>query len=405
MSKKILCVDMDAFFASLEQASNPVLKGKPIAVIGAKERTVVVTCSYEARKLGVRTAMSKYEAIRICPNLILVTGNNKKYTFVSKIISNYFKTITDKVEIYSIDEAFIDITDINIPIQDLAYVIKSFVKLNFGITCSIGVGNNKLIAKMASGFKKPDGFYIVKPENNIRFIDKFKLIDLWGIGGKTVKKLKNMGIYTPRDIRVIGKDYLVKQFGKYGEKIYQIAYGNDISDVNNKEQEVKSIGHSMTLPENFTDLKICKSYLLQLAEMVAERARKHKLAGKTISLYVRYADLSKFSKRKTISYYTSSHLDIYEASKYLFDKNVVLEKGIRLLGVSLNNLVHNYCGLQNLEHITHGWENIYNAMDNINEKYGNMSVLFGSVLNCKRQGSMTISPAWRPNGIKFIDVK
>lgn len=401
----ILCVDMDAFFASLEQASNPALRGKPVAVIGAKERTVVVTCSYEARKYGVKTAMSKYEALKIFPGLILVVGNNQKYIFVSKIISDYLKTITDKVEVYSIDEAFMDISDIKVSPKDLAYMIKSFVKLNFGITCSVGIGSNKLIAKMASGFKKPDGFYFVAPEDNIKFIDKFNIIDLWGIGRKTVKKLENIGIFTPKDIRVRGKNYFTKLFGKHGEKIYLTACGEYIGEVDNEEKPVKSVGHSMTLPENFTDLNICTSYLLQLSEMVSARARKHKVAGKTISLYIRYADLSKFSKRMTINYHTSSHKDIYGIAKYLFEKNVDVEKGIRLIGVSLNNLIHGCSGLQNLENIMQGWENIYGAIDEINEKYGNGTVLFGSVLNCKRQGAMTISPAWRPSGIRFVNIK
>ena len=161
----------------------------------------------------------------------------------------------------------------------------------------------------------------------------------------------------------------------------------------------------MTLPENFTDLNICTSYLLQLSEMVSARARKHKVAGKTVSLYVRYADLSKFSKRITINYHTSSHRDIYGIAKYLFENNVDTEKGVRLIGVSLNNLIHGCSGLQNLENIMQGWENIYGAIDEINEKYGTGTVLFGSVLNCKRQGAMTISPAWRPAGIRFVDIK
>ncbi len=401
----ILCIDMDAFFASLEQASNPFLRGKPVAVIGAKERTVILTASYEARRLGIKTAMSKYEALKIYPNLILVTGNNKKYTYVSKIISDYLKKITDKVEIYSIDEAFMDISQLKYSPSVLSYMIKSFVKLNFGITCSIGVGNNKLIAKMASGFKKPDGYCYVEPKHNIEFIDKFKLKDLWGIGRKTVKKLENLGIYTAKDIRQRGENYFVKLFGKNGLKIYEIACGISSNIVDNMEKPVKSVGHSMTLPENFTNPVICKSYILQLSEMVSARARKYKVAGKTVSLYIRYADLSKFSKQISVDSYISSHKDIYTAATYLFDNNADLDRGIRLIGISLNNLVHNYSGLQNLDNVAKGWENLYDAMDKINDKYGNMSVSFGSILNCQRKGSMTISPAWRPEGIRFVNVK
>jgi DNA polymerase-4 len=395
---------MDSFFASLEQASNPALQNKPIAVIGQKERTVILTASYEARRYGIKTGMSKYEALKIYPNLILVVGNNKKYTFVSKKITDYLKTITDMVEVYSIDEAFMDISDLKINPRDLSYIIKTFIKINFKITCSIGIGSNKLIAKMASGYNKPDGYCFVDTKENISFIDNFKLEDIWGIGKKTVKKLNSKGIFNTKTIRLLGKTYMEKVFGKYGEKIYLMANGEYDSPVSNIPEKIKSIGHSMTLPENFTDYKICYDYILQLSEMISERARKYKISGKTINLYIRYSDFSKFSKQITIDYFTCSHKDIFSRAKYLFENNVDIKRGIRLIGISLTKLAYEYINIQNVENINQNWTNIYKAIDNINSKYSTNTITFASVLNCKRIGNKTISPAWRPDGIRFIDV-
>jgi DNA polymerase-4 len=195
-----------------------------------------------------------------------------------------------------------------------------------------------------------------------------------------------------------------KVFGKYGEKIYLIANGEYHSPVSNNLEKIKSIGHSMTLPENFTDYKICYSYILQLSEMISERARKYKISGKTINIHIRYADFSKFSKQITIDYFTCSHKDIFDRAKYLFEKNVKIQRGIRLIGVSLTNLAYNCINVQNVGNINQDWVNIYKAIDSINSKYATNTITFASVLNCKRIGSRTIAPAWRPEGIRFIDV-
>ena len=402
-SAVIACIDMDAFFASVEEASNPKLKGKAIAVIGAKERTVVTTCSYAARRLGVKTGMSKFEAKKICPNLILVVGNNRKYTYVSKEIMHYLINITPDVEVYSIDEAFVNLDNTNLSPESFAYLVKSHIYKRFGITCSIGVGPNKFIAKLASTVLKPDGYYFVKKEDIIDFIDSFELKALWGIGERLAKKLNNMGIFNTADIRAFGKEELSKLFGKNGEYLYKIACGV-YEELANKKNTVKSIGHSMTLLENKPSLERCRNYLLQISDMVSQRARKHKLSGKTICLYVRYANFESSMKRCTLPFFTSATHHIYDASLTLFNEIAHPEKNIRQLGISLSGILEKAVMYSNLFD-KKNWEKIYNAVDSINEKFGSSAITYASILNCERRGALTISPAWKPNGVRYINVR
>lgn len=400
----LACLDMDAFFASVEEASNPKLKGKPIAVIGAKERTVVTTCSYAARRLGVKTGMSKFEALKVCPQLTLVVGNNRKYTYVSKEIMQYLTTITPDVEVYSIDEAFINLDSVDFDPESFAYIVKTHIYKRFKITCSIGVGPNKFIAKLASTVFKPDGYCFIKDNEIINFIDSFELKALWGIGSRLAKKLNNMGIFNTADLRAYGKEKLCKVFGKNGEYLYKMACGVYEELANKKKTPVKSIGHSMTLLENNPSVDRCYNYLLQISEMVSNRARTHKLAGKTICLCVRYANFEGMAKRYTLPFFTSATHHIYDASLDLFNKIATPEKNIRQLGVTLSGLLEKTVMYSNIFD-RKNWKSIYKAVDSINKKFGSSAITYASVLNCERRGALTISPAWKPNGIRHINVK
>lgn len=394
-------MDMDAFFASVEQAANPKLKGKPIAVIGARERTVVVTCSYEARALGVKTGMSKYEAQRVCPWVELITGQARLYTNISSEITKYLRTITPEVEVYSIDEAFIDVSDCDAPPMDIAYMIKSHVKRNFKITCSIGAGQNKLVAKMASGVNKPDGYYMVAPKDTISFMDSFELGDIWGIGRRLSAKFRNMGIFNTADLRKLGESRLVEMFGINGNRLYDMAHGGYSSGVEDKETPVKSIGHSMTIPHDIRSRDEAANYLLQLSEMVSARARKNGYSGKTIHLTIRSSDMGTVGKRHTFGFFTAATHHIYEITMSLFDE-LWSGEAIRLLGISLGSLVPGCVQLSNIMDEKQDWADIYDTIDKINNKYGKQAVSYASVLNCKRKGAKTISPAWRPEGTRNI---
>jgi DNA polymerase-4 len=399
----ILCMDMDAFFASVEQASNPSLRGKPIAIVGAKERTVVVTASYEARKYGIKAGMSKYEALKACPFLTIVTGRNRKYTYVSSEITKFLFGITPHVEPYSIDEAFLDLSGTGIKPDDAAYMIKSFVKKNFGITCSVGGGCNKFIAKMASGVKKPDGYLLVEKDKTLEFIDTFQLKDFWGIGRKLSKRFADIGVFTPADLRALGLERLTQMFGVNGAYLYGLACGEYTSPVKTEEDAMKSIGHSLTLPYNIYTRDAAANYMLQLSDMVSARARKHRYSGKNISVTIRHPDMGTFSKSHTIPFFTSATHHIYAEAMQIFDQLWNGEE-IRLLGVSLSSLVADCVTLTNIEDGTRNWEGLYSAMDELNAKYGDRALQFGSVLGCSRKGSSVISPAWRPTGGRNINI-
>ncbi len=399
----ILCMDMDAFFASVEKASNPYLKDKPVAVIGAKERTVVTTACYIARKYGVKTGMSKYESKRMCPFITIVEGNNRKYTYISSQIMDFLKTLSDKVEVYSVDEAFLQIPDEKV--ADVIIDIKNYVKKHFGITCSVGAGKSKLVAKMASGVNKPDGYLVINNNETIDFLDSFKLEEIWGIGKKLSERFYNMGVFNTADLRKLGRDKLYDIFGKNGYYYYMMACGNDREGIRIEEEAVKSIGHSMTFPEDVKDQRMFNAYLLQLCEMVSGRARRHNVSGRTITVSIRFPDMNTISKQHTVNYLTCATHHIYDISRYIvtmFPGNF-LESGIRLIGVTLSGLVH---GTKELGSVFDGrdMENVYKAMDAINEKYGGFTVSFASILNCSRKGARTISPAWKPKGLRKVDV-
>lgn len=402
--KVFLCLDMDAFFASVEEASNPKLKGKPIAVIGAIDRTVVLSASYKARSFGVKTGMNKYEAKRVCPFLMLVVGNNRKYTFISKKVMEYLITISPYVYAYSIDEAFIDMKNLQISPDSVAFMIKTYIYKTFDITCSIGVGPNKFIAKMASSAAKPDGYLFIDEKNVETFLDNFELKKLWGVGESTAKKLNNTGIFNTADIRNYGKEPLCRKFGKYGEILYNMACGLYKEREGKKFNVVKSVSHSMTLIEKTPDYALCRNYLLQLSEMVSSRVRKHKLAGKTISLYIRYADMTSTIKSHTVPYFTSATHNIYEEVSFMFNNIVDFSKYIRQLGISLSNLIHSTKILMNIFD-TRRYESLYSLIDTVNNKYGDFTICYASILNCRRRGALTVSPAWKPDGVRYINVR
>ncbi len=408
-TRDILCIDMDAFFASVEQASNPNLRGKAIAVIGAKERSVIVTASYEARKKGVKTGMNSYQADKICPTLQYVTASVGKYTTVSKGIAEILQTITPDVAMYSIDEAFIDITGTGLSVKEAAYLIKTKIREKYGITCTIGAGNNRLIAKLATSINKPDGFYRVTQAETIPFIDSHKLSDIWGVGRKTTAKLTSLGLYTPKAVREYGEENLTALFGINGKILHKLVSGESENTIPKYDEDMKSIGHSFTVAENLTDTEGVYSYLLQLAEMVSARARKNNYSGKTVTLTVRFSDMNTVSFRKTIDFRTSATHHIYYIAKSLFDANFKKFEPIRLLGISITSLDHLGATYANIEDMIDekqvDRQKLYEAMDQLNTKFGKRTVTYASVLKCRRKGSSVIAPSWKPDGERSFDLE
>lgn len=398
---------MNAFFASVEQQSNPALRGKPIAVIGAAKRTIITTCSYEARAFGVRTGMNSWEARQKCPDLIFVVGNNRKYTYTSKEIIRIMREYTPMLEVFSIDEAFLDVTgclSLFGSAERIAQLIKERIRKEFGLTCSVGIAPNKLLAKLASDMKKPDGLTVIEPERVLQVMERVPIQDLCGIGAKMQQHLSKFGIKTCGDLGRFPVDILKRHFGVTGEKLHCMGLGIDDSPVVPEEEaeEVKSVGHSTTLDRDITERSEILLHLLQLSEMVGRRARKYQVAGRTVTLTVRYADFTTFSRQESRAGHTNNSEEIYQAAAKILQE-VELTQPVRLLGVKISNL------RQHTEQLPLFAEDrkkalVASAMDHVNNRFGDFAVTFGSLLG-KGGGSKVISPAWKPEGVRNVDVE
>lgn len=408
----IFHVDMNAFFASVEQQNNPELRGKPIAVIGAAARTVITTCSYEARAFGVKTGMNTWQAKQKCPHIIFVVGDNRKYTHTSTQIMELMRQFTPEVEVFSIDEAFMDVTgsmSLYSSPERIAHLLKAEILHHFGITCSIGIAQNKLLAKLASDMKKPDGLTIIVPGTEPQVLERIPIKDLCGVGGKMNKHLLQLGIQTCGELGRFPVDILKRKFGVIGERLHYMGLGVDISPVVPLEEadEVKSVGHSMTLEHDIEDRQEILKFLLQLSEMVGRRARRYNVYGKTVTLSIRYSDFYSWAnKQDTLRNYINQSEDIYKAAVAILD-TITLEQPIRLLGVRLSNLQYQSNQLS-LFPEEQKKSKLVQAMDSVNDKYGNFTLTFGSLLDgekADKKGSHVISPAWRPDGIRNVDVK
>jgi DNA polymerase-4 len=407
----IMHIDMNAFFASVEQQANPALRGKPIAVIGSAKRTIVTTCSYEARAFGVKTGMTVWEAKQKCPRIILVIGDNRKYTWTSTQIITIFKDFTPLVEVFSIDEAFLDVTGslrLFGSAERIAYLIKARIKHQFGITCSVGIAPNKLLAKLASDMQKPDGLTVIRPEKVAQILERLPAKALCGVGGKTARQLALYGIATCGDLGRFPAGVLTKRFGIVGEQLSRMGRGIDDSPVIPVEESdpVKSVGHSMTLERDIEERKEILKHLLQLSEMVGRRARRYNVWGKTVTLSIRYADFDTWAgKQETLRQYINRSEEIYRAAVTILD-TLVLMQPIRLLGVRISNLRYESNQLP-LFPEERKKALMVGAMDEVNDRYGNFTVTFGSLLDDEKagdKGSHVISPAWRPSGIRNVTV-
>ena len=406
MAKIIVCVDMDAFFASVEQRDNPELKGKPIAVTGGGERTVITTSSYEARSYGVRTGMTTYEAKRLCPRIILVVGNNGKYAEVCKQLEQICLRFTPDLEIYSIDEVFLDITRshhlFGSP-ENLAMEIKAAVRMELCLTCTVGIGPNILVAKLASDLAKPDGLRWIDETAVPAVFETLPVKKLWGIGSHTEEKLRAMGITTCGDLGRAPLSALVKRFGVLGHQLKAMGKGILDRPVECVSQDPKSIGHSITLPTDIWKREEMASCLLRLSERVGRRARRYGYKGKRVTLTVRYGDFKTFTRQATLPLFTNDTGEIYRSSLGILD-TIRLKKSIRLLGISLSSLSKGEEQLPLFQQSDEGRKAaLAEAVDAINDKFGEHTVTLGSSLS-QEKGQRVISPAWRPSGVRKSDV-
>ena len=407
MMRTIMHIDMNAFFASAEQQSNPALRGQPVAVVGSQQRTIILTASYEAREYGVKTGMTLYEAQQKCPQLLLVKANNRLYTDISRQIMLIFQDYTPLVEVSSVDEAFLDVSgSLHYfgSIERIAYLIKSRIKARFGMTCSVGIAPNKLLAKLASDLHKPDGLTLIKSEMVATLLENLPIEKICGIGRKTTGKLNRLGIFTCGELGRYPVKKLKQQFGLVGEKLILMGQGIDPGAVLSPDQEaaVKTIGHSMTLRKDISSREDVARFLAQLAEMVGRRARRYGVSGRTVTLTIRHSDFSTYSRQQIQAASINRSEEIYQAALHIFDR-LILSSPVRLLGVRLSNL--QYLNQQiSLLPEERRRQQLSESLDQVNDRHGEFTVMSGSLLTVKGKGSHVISPAWRPEGIRNIGV-
>lgn len=400
----ILHVDMDAFFASVEQRDNPALRGKPIAVIGQGARTVIVTSSYEARAYGVKTGMNTVEAKRIYPHLIFVRANHEKYTEACGKIVKILYAYSPDLEVYSIDESFLDIAGVrrlwgDISALELGDKIKQRIKRELGLSCSVGIAPNKLLAKLASSYHKPNGLFQIKEEDVSATLKDLPVEELWGIGKRTREVLNSLGIFTCSDLGAADPLLLRKRFGIFGESLKEMAQGKDSSSVMpfGYEPKVRSVGHSMTLPCDITATDEILRHILELTDMAARRMRREGFLGKTVSVIFRYNDFHTFSRQKKMAHSTDDTRKIYWVAAAIV-KNTSLESPVRLLGVSISGLERSQNELFLFEEDRKA-KRLNKTLDLVNERFGDGALTFASILNDKEYDKV-ISPSWRPYGAR-----
>ncbi|RIA11022.1 DNA polymerase-4 [Flavobacteriaceae bacterium MAR_2010_72] len=337
--RKIIHVDMDAFYASVEQLDNPSLKGKPIAVGGSSKRGVVSAASYEARKFGVRSAMSGTQAKRNCPGLIFVRPRFDRYHEISKNIRRIFHDYTDLVEPLSLDEAYLDVTENkkgNPSATLIAKEIRERIFNELGLTASAGISINKFVAKVASDFNKPNGQKTVNPEDVLAFLEQLDIRKFYGVGKVTAEKMYQLGIFTGKDLKSKSLDYLDEAFGKSGRYYYHVVRGIHKSEV--KPNRVrKSLAAERTFNENLSSEIFMLQKLDHIAEEVSKRLKKGEVAGKTVTLKIKYSDFTLQTRSRTMPYFLSDKALILEVAKDLLFQEK-LNNSVRLLGISLSNL-------------------------------------------------------------------
>lgn len=337
--RKIIHVDMDAFYASVEQHDDPDLRGKPIAVGGSSDRGVVAAASYEARKYGVRSAMPSVTAKRLCPDLIFVKSRFDRYREVSAQIREIFHDYTDLVEPLSLDEAYLDVTEnkYNFPSATIiAYEIRRRIYETTGITASAGISVNKFIAKIASDYNKPNGQKTIVPEEIIEFLEELEIRKFHGIGKVTAEKMYQFGIFTGKDLKKKSLDFLVENFGKSGSHYYKIVRGIHKSPVK-PDRIRKSLGAERTFSENISSEVFMKERLVQIAEEIEKRILKSDVSGKTVTLKIKYRDFKTQTRSKTLPYFIRDKQSILNTAIELMEQESFRES-VRLLGITLSNL-------------------------------------------------------------------
>ncbi len=373
---------MDAFFAAIEQRDDPSLRGRPVVVgadpQGGRGRGVVAACSYEARPFGIRSAMPISEAYRRCPQAVFLRGDHEKYERESERIFSILERFTPDIEPISIDEGFLDITAsfhlFGSP-EETCRKIKAAIKAETGLTASIGLAPNKMTAKIASEVGKPDGLVIVTAENLLAFLHPLPVGRLWGVGEKTRAVFDRLRIRTIGDLAAFDRAALVREFGASGDHIWRLANGQDPRDVAPSD-EVKSVGNEHTFDTDIDDRRLMLDILMALSEHVSLRLRRSGLKGRTITLKLRLADFSTFTRAATLPRPTNFAEDLFRVVRAKL-QDFSLKKKVRLLGVSVSNLTNpedEPALFAEAEPAAARKESLHQALDAIKEKFGEQAI-------------------------------
>ena len=388
MPRKILHLDLDAFFCSVEENNNPSLRGKPFAVGGRPdERGVVASCSYSARLVGVHSAMAMAKAMRLCPDLIVVSGRHGDYGKISKQVMDYLKTLTPLIEQVSIDEAFLDLSDVPENSESLAQSIQRYIQDKFKLPCSIGVSTNKLVAKIATDVGKaskrsaspPCAITVVPPGKEAEFLAPLPTKALWGIGPKTSARLAGLGILTIGDITRWSREDRIKHLGKFGDDLAKRALGIDESTVHTSHK-LKSVSNETTFARDIADIQVLYETLHSLSESVGRRLRKKNLSGYTVKLKLRWQNFTTLTRQVTLTNPTNDDREIYSAVKDLLNETWQKGKPVRLLGVGVTHFSKGLNQLSLWSTPNKEDSKLLTAVDTLREKYGKNSIMRGSDL-------------------------
>jgi DNA polymerase-4 len=341
IKRKIIHIDMDAFYASVEQRDHPEYRGKPLVVGGLPEGRggVVATASYEARKFGIRSAMSSKQALQLCPHALFVRPRFAVYKEVSQKIREIFSRYTDLIEPLSLDEAYLDVTNDKLNIGsaiDIAKQIKEAIKTELNLTASAGVSVNKFVAKIASNINKPDGLTFVGPSFVESFIEKLPVEKFYGVGKVTADKMKKQGLFTGADLKQLTEAEMTVQFGKAGAFYYRIVRGIDDRDVQ-PHRETKSVGAEDTFAYDLTTPDEMNAELAKIGQLVHERLDKHQLKGRTITLKIKYSDFKQVTRSQSFSNRTADTAVIVQTAQHLLAATDTENSRIRLLGITVSN--------------------------------------------------------------------
>jgi len=337
--RKIIHIDMDAFYASVEQMDNPELRGKPVAVGGSENRGVVSAASYEARKFGVRSAISGVLAKKYCPEIIFVRPRFDRYKEISSKIHKIFNDYTDLVEPLSLDEAYLDVTQNkkgNPSASLLAQEIRLRIFNEVGLTASAGISVNKFVAKIASDYNKPNGQKTVNPDEVEAFLEELPIRKFYGVGKVTTEKMYQLGIFTGTDLKSKSLEFLEKHFGKSGAFYYNVVRGIHNSEVKSS-RITKSVAAEHTFDVNLSSEIFMMEQLERIAVSLEKRLKKHNISGKTITLKIKYSDFTQQTRSKTIPYFIADKSLIMENVEELLYQEK-MKDSVRLLGISLSNL-------------------------------------------------------------------